>query len=363
MSLSYRYKEQLVIGEVSNLTLLANVTSSLLISFLTVEERHPRVVLLPYNITIPIGQSNTVVPFTALNAGKAVYKLVSSSQIYFPIGEYLRFSVLLYPFLQWMAAAFGWAYFICWNISFYPQILHNFLRKSTEGYSCDKVLLNILGYLTYSAFKISLYSSPYIQHQYFSLHPGGINPVRLNDVVFGFHGLIITLVILLQILIYSKGFRVSYTACILFFLLLLTSLISVILASLSFTTWLNCLYVLSYIKLIVSFTKYMPQVWINYKTKSTVGVNIETIWLDTLGGLFGILQMIVLASNFNDWTSIIGNFAKFLLGLVSIGYGLVFIIQHYVLYTPKGGACICFGLSIYLKKKDPESQRLLVESN
>ena len=122
MSLSYRYNEQLVIGEVSNLTLLANVTSSLLISFLTVEERHPRVVLLPYNITIPIGQSNTVVPFTALNAGKAVYKLVSSSQVALPLSNYLRFSVLHFPFLQLLSAIIGWAYFASWTVSFTPSI-------------------------------------------------------------------------------------------------------------------------------------------------------------------------------------------------------------------------------------------------
>ena len=361
MSLTYRYKEQLVIGEVSNITLLANVTSSLLISFLTVEERQPRVVLLPNNITIPIDQSTTEIPFTALNAGNAIYKIASSPQMYFPKGDYLIFSVVQYSLLRWVSAVFGWSYFVIWGISMYPQILHNFLRRSTEGYSCDKLLLNIIGYLAYAAFKISLYSSPFIQQQYFSIHPGGVNPVRLNDVIFPIHSLILTIILLFQILIYSKRFRVSITACIITFLLCLSCFISVFLAAISVTTWLNCLYVMSYVKVAVSFIKFIPQAWINFKTKSTIGFNIVTIWLDLLGGMLSIIQMLILAYNFKDWASIIGNFAKFLLGLVSIAYNLFFILQHYVFYGPKRGSIECFGKTIYTKKKNPESQRLLVE--
>ena len=363
MLLSYRYKDQLVLGEVSNLTLLANVTSSLLITFLTVEERQPRVVSLPSNVTVPMGLSTTEIPFTGLNAGKAVYQIITNSypRIYFPMDDYLRFAVYHSPFLHWISIALGWSYFICWNISFYPQLFHNYLRKSTEGYSCDRVLLNLLGYTTYSAFKISLYCSPYIQHQYFSLHPGGVNPVRLNDVIFGVHGLMATLIILFQVLIYSRGFRVSLKAFIIFFLLLLASSISVLLASLSVITWLNCLYVLSYVKLIVSLIKYVPQIWIVYKAKSTAGLNIGAIWLDAFGGIFSTLQMVILAYNSNDWSSIVGNLAKFLLGLLSVGYSLTLITQHYVLYPSRDGAIRCFGISVYAKKI-PEHQRLMVDS-
>ena len=363
MSLTYRYKDQLVLGEVSNITLLTNVTSALIISFLTVEERQPRVVSLSNNITIPIGQSTTEIPFTALNAGNAIYQIVSSPQIYQPMGDYLRFSVVQYAFLRWISAALGWSYFACWGIAIYPQIFQNFLRKSTEGYSCDRLLLNIVGYIPYAVFKISLYSSPFIQQQYFSLHPGGVNPVRLNDVMFPIQSTILTLIILCQILIYSKGFRVSFTACIMTFLLCFSCLIAIFLATISVITWLNCLYVMSYVKFCVSLIKFIPQAWINYKTKSTVGFNIIGIWLDILGGILSILQMLTLAFNFKDWTSIIGNFAKFLLGFVSIAYNLFFIIQHYVLYGPKSGSIECFGKAIYSKKMNPESQRLLVGSD
>ena len=361
-SLSYRYNEQLVIGEVSNLTLLANVTSSLLISFLTVEERHPRVVLLPYNITIPIGQSNTVVPFTALNAGKAVYKLVSSSQVALPLSNYLRFSVLHFPFLQLLSAIIGWAYFASWTVSFYPQFVQNFLRKSTSGYSIDFILMNILGYSAYSAFNVSLYWSPYIQEEYFSLHPGGVNPVRMNDVVFAVHALIFSLLILSQFIYYSRSIPVSSIACSIMTLLLLAIGITAFLAFLSVTTWLNFLYVLSYVKLIITLLKYIPQAWINFKTKSTAGFSIEGVWLDFSGGVLSILQMVILAYNFNDWLSILGDFVKFWLGAISIGFDVIFLLQHYILYRSKKKGFSCFGVHVCRDKNDLENESLLGNS-
>ena len=357
--LFYKYKEQLVIGEVSNLTLLANVTSSLLISFLTVEERQPRVVLLPNNITIPIGLSTTDIPFTALNAGEAVYQIVPSYPVSLPLGNYLRFSVLHYPFLQLISAIIGWAYFVSWTVSFYPQIAQNCFRKSTSGFSVDLILMNILGYSAYSAFNVSLYWSSYIQDEYFALHPGGINPVRINDVVFAVHGMIISLIIMCQFLFYSRGIPVSPTTCILLTLLLLAVGITALLCFLSITSWLNCIYVLSYVKLIVTVFKYIPQAWINFKTKSTAGFSIEGVWLDLLGGVLSILQMLILAYNFNDWLSIFGDFVKFWLGALSIGFDLIFLSQHYVLYRSKEKGYSCFGVHMCKGKNDTENEPLL----
>ena len=130
--------------------------------------------------------------------------------------------------------------------------------------------------------------------------------------------MILILILFLQIIVYSKGFRVSLTACIISFLLCLSCFISILLAGVSVTTRLNCLYVMSYVKFAVSFLNFIPQAWINFKTKSTVGFSIVGIWLDILS----ILQMLTLAFNFKDLTSIVGNFAKFLLGLISIVYDL-----------------------------------------
>ena len=37
------------------------------------------------------------------------------------------------PWYRAISAAVGYIYFLCWSISFYPQVISNFKRKSTEG--------------------------------------------------------------------------------------------------------------------------------------------------------------------------------------------------------------------------------------
>ena len=73
----------------------------------------------------------------------------------------------------------------------------------------------------------------------------------------------------------------------------------------------------------------------NFERKSTRGWSIENFLLDFVGGVLSIAQMFVLAYNFSDWGSILGSPTKFGLGLVTIIYDFVFMIQHYVLYSYK----------------------------
>jgi cystinosin len=70
----------------------------------------------------------------------------------------------------------------------------------------------------------------------------------------------------------------------------------------------------------------------NYKRKSTAGWSIINILLDFTGGSLSLLQMFLLAYNFNDWSSIFGSPTKFGLGFFSIIFDIVFMIQHYGLY-------------------------------
>ena len=51
---------------------------------------------------------------------------------------------------------------------------------------------------------------------------------------------------------------------------------------------------LSYVKLYISTTKMVPQAWINYRRKSTVGWSIENILLDDFTG--GVLSLCVVPS-------------------------------------------------------------------
>ena len=76
----------------------------------------------------------------------------------------------------------------------------------------------------------------------------------------------------------------------------------------------------------------MPQVWTNYKWKSTLGWSIDQILLDVIGGALSITQLVIDSSLQNDWSGLTGNPVKLGLGNVSIIFDTVFIFQHYWLY-------------------------------
>jgi len=108
--------------------------------------------------------------------------------------------------------------------------------------------------------------------------------------------------------------------------------ITTILTSVGRIDLLLLIYFYSYVKLIISCIKYIPQVVMNYRRKSTEGWSIGNVLFDFIGGILSLIQMFLLAINYNDWSSIFGSITKFGLGIISIGFDLIFIIQNYILY-------------------------------
>jgi cystinosin len=51
----------------------------------------------------------------------------------------------------------GWIYFIAWSISFYPQIVYNFQRKSVVGLNFDFLTYNLTGFLLYGMFNVGMF--------------------------------------------------------------------------------------------------------------------------------------------------------------------------------------------------------------
>jgi len=96
--------------------------------------------------------------------------------------------------------------------------------------------------------------------------------------------------------------------------------------------WLDAIYAVSYVKLVVTLVKYTPQVVVNYRNKSTVGWSILQILLDFVGGILSIAQQGIDSYLQGDWSGITGNPVKFALGNVSMIYDIIFMTQHYVLY-------------------------------
>lgn len=98
-------------------------------------------------------------------------------------------------------------------------------------------------------------------------------------------------------------------------------------------TVLDVVLYLSYVKLVITIIKYAPQAFMNYQRKATTGWSIHNILLDFTGGVFSIAQMLFLAYNYDDWVSIFGNFTKFGLGVISMTFDIIFVVQHYILYA------------------------------
>ncbi|XP_053690817.1 cystinosin homolog isoform X2 [Sabethes cyaneus] len=227
----------------------------------------------------------------------------------------------------------GWIYFAAWTVSFWPQMIINFRRKSVVGLSFDFLAMNLLGHTLYATFNCALYWNDHIEQEYFNRNPHGLNPVIANDVAFSLHATLATLLTIVQCFFYERGEqRVSYTTQGIFSIFAIIIIISGILVGTMHWHWLDFLYTLSYIKLAITLIKYIPQAVLNFRRKSTVGWSIENILLDFTGGMLSMLQMLLNAYNYDDWASIFGDPTKFGLGLFSVLFDIVFIVQHYILY-------------------------------
>jgi len=116
-------------------------------------------------------------------------------------------------------------------------------------------------------------------------------------------------------------------------LVAIASVVQVILCITHIETWLTLILYFSYVKLSITLLKYIPQAYINFKRKSTIGWSIENILLDISGGILSFLQMFLDALNTGNWEVLYGGGAKLGLSIISIAFDVFFIVQHYCLYN------------------------------
>ncbi|GAQ11508.1 cystinosin homolog [Aspergillus lentulus] len=214
----------------------------------------------------------------------------------------------------------------CWSASFYPQPISNFRRRSTVGLAIDFPTINVLGFVCYTAYTSAFLYSPVIRRQYAARHPSDEeSTVRFNDFAFALHAVILSTKPVLG-LFWGSIAAIGIVVCI-------------VLGKSpdggydpSTWAWIDVIYALSYVKLIITIVKYVPQAWVNYKRKSTEGWSISQILFDLTGGVLSLLQLVLDSSFQSDWSGITGNPVKFLLSNVTILFDLVFIVQHYILY-------------------------------
>ena len=257
------------------------------------------------------------------------------------------------------SAIIGWGYFACWSASFWPQTILNWKRKSVVGLSFDFVVLNEVGFLCYALFNCVLFFNAAAKRDYAASHGGEASGVRANDVFFALHACLVTLIQLAQIALYERGGQRISRACKL--ALVAIALLAVGLAvpvgvhargcgwlnrvlALHYTedpsrdgacSTLTLLYALSYVKLAITLVKYMPQLYLNWQRRSTVGWNIDNVLLDFMGGLLSLLQLLLDAGCSGQWSQLVGDPVKFGLGFSSMFFDTLFMVQHFVLYPER----------------------------
>ncbi|KAF1964722.1 L-cystine transporter-like protein [Bimuria novae-zelandiae CBS 107.79] len=254
----------------------------------------------------------------------------------------------LVMFLHALSRILGWAYFLAWSASFYPQAVNNWRRKSTLGLAIDFPTLNVLGFTCYAVNTATFMYSPTIRSQYAYRHPTSPETtVRFNDFLFAAHGAFMCVILYSQFYSGIWDFRVgarqkaSKVALGIFWGCVLAILVVVFLAQIlgkdsgndpSDWAWIDVIYALGYVKLITVVVKYIPQAWVNFKRKSTDGWSIYPMLLDFAGGWLSMAQLFLDASLQNDWSGITGNPVKFGLSNITIVFDVIFFVQHYILY-------------------------------
>lgn len=199
--------------------------------------------------------------------------------------------------------------------------------------------LNITGFFAYTIFNVVLKYDNFVKDLYIQKY-GGEVPVEINDIVFAVHAFILTLVTAAQVLYYPKGpdQKVSNISIAINAILWFAMAFFTWLAVGGKFSWLSDVYIFSYVKLIITLVKYIPQAWSNFMRKSTEGWSIGQNLLDLAGGLLSFGQQFIQAINVGDWAIIYGNPVKLGLALISIAFDLIFMSQHYFCYNKRHDA-------------------------
>ncbi|KAJ8408290.1 hypothetical protein AAFF_G00257040 [Aldrovandia affinis] len=292
------------------------------------------IVQLPEEVELPAAATSCNFEVRAKHVGQVTTYLYSDGDTNVTSYETrIRFMVVRSKSVEILNQVIGWIYFLAWSISFYPQAYENWRRKSVVGLNFDYLALNLTGFIAYSVFNVGLFWVPYLKEEFLKIYPNGVNPVDANDVFFSLHALALTLVYVGQCTMYERGGqKVSKIAIGLLVIAWTFALVTLFVAVAHTITWLEYLYYFSYIKLGITLVKYIPQAYMNYQRHSTEGWSIGNVLLDFVGGSFSLIQMFLQSYNNDEWRLIFGDPTKFGLGILSILFDVVFMVQHYCLY-------------------------------
>nr|GMD01193.1 cystinosin homolog [Ipomoea batatas] len=200
----------------------------------------------------------------------------------------------------------GWVAFVSWSISFYPQVILNFRRKSVIGLNFDFVVLNLTKHTSYLIYNASLFFGSAVQRQYRQKYGSD-----------------------------ERGTQKVSKSCTAIVSVAWLAIAVCVFIAIPKHSWLWLVSCFNILQVVMTVIKYIPQAVMNFRRKSTVGWSIGNILLDLLGGLTNYGQMAMQSIDQHSWVNFYGNIGKTLLSLVSVFFDILFIVQHYVLYPSR----------------------------
>ncbi|KAI5443361.1 cystinosin homolog isoform X1 [Lathyrus oleraceus] len=230
-------------------------------------------------------------------------------------------------------SVFGWIAFVAWSTSFYPQLFMNFSRKSVVGLNFNYLLLNNTKQSLYLIYNASLYFSSTLQFQYHKKYGfDQMIPVAANDVAFSIHAVLITTILLFQVIIYERGNQsISKITMGIITMVWVTAGVCFFIAFPS-NSWLWLVTIFNTMQVLLASIKYIPQAVMNFMLKSTDGFCIGNVFLDFIGGISNVAQMVTQSIDQNSLVNFYGNLGKVLLSLVTLFFDILFMFQRFVLY-------------------------------
>jgi cystinosin len=158
--------------------------------------------------------------------------------------------------------------------------------KSTVGLSVDFAIGNSLSLLCYAVYTLCMRYSETVREQYRAHHHGKNNLIAINDVVFAVHAYAMSLVLVMQISFFRLRMqRPSGTAIVIVGIATAAVAGSAALVRSGTIAAYTYVTVMSYMKIVLTVAKYVPQVLFNWARRSTLGWSIGNVLLDSAGGV------------------------------------------------------------------------------
>lgn len=232
----------------------------------------------------------------------------------------------------------GWLAFTAWSISFWPQVILNYRRKSVVGLHFDFVVFNLTKHSSYLIYNAVLYFSTVVQRQYHEKYGfDELIPVAPSDVAFSTHAVLLTSAMAVQLFLYERGGQKLSSFCKATSSFVWIEALIILVVSWVHKDWLSLIQNFNNIQLLMTTIKYIPQVIFNIQRKSTDGWSVSNILLDLTGGIANFSQMLTQSLDQKSFVNFSGNVGKVGLSLLSVAFDLIFIVQHFCLYPEHPG--------------------------